>query len=522
MENEKNSTNEDTESVAETNVLRKYSISNITTIASLIAIFLLWKYTYTSINYAVCGIVFLLSIFTGYYTVRINSRFEGNEFCLDDYAIFLGICFLDPFQVSLAFATGISIAFAFKNVPFKRIFLNFNSNVAVVSIAAIIVRSPLNIDEWHFPLLAAAALTIYFFLDPISFYFVCKFPAKQITNFLLSRERGISLIIGLVIGVPTALSIRYYPIYAFINFAIFFVACLSFNSYQKLLTSRNQLEQIVNFITDSEITNNKENSESRLVEMTKSAFRHDSVRMQISPPNKTQIGKIIYTDDIGDHWLIIDKYDFSKSRLNQDNQLLVNIVAASKRAFEHKELQEQLFKAARYDSLTGLSNRGTLEEYVERELGLVKREQTQFCLMFIDIDEFKPVNDTYGHKAGDELLKCIARRLELTVRTQDVVSRIGGDEFVILCRDININDAEELAIRISDEINKPVFIGSQEENNRTKVSVSSSIGISIAPADGISFETLLKTADDRMYRAKKSKKNVRIVSADKKPETKTA
>ena len=141
--------------------------------------------------------------------------------------------------------------------------------------------------------------------------------------------------------------------------------------------------------------------------------------------------------------------------------------------------------------------------------------------MFIDIDDFKPVNDIHGHKAGDELLKCIARRLSLTVRAQDVVARIGGDEFVILCRDMGAKEAEKLACRIAEEIAKPVLVDSEFDNSnpfenknskpRIKVKVNSSIGISQSPTDGITFENLIRAADERMYETKKLKNSSRTV-----------
>lgn len=504
MENENYTHKEEIDE--EDNPLRKYSLSPFTVVGTIIGIALLWEFTYTSLNYVGWIIVFLLSIFTGLYPVRIKAHFTGNEFSLDDFPMVIGLCLLDPFQLSTAFACGISVAYFLKKVSLKRIFLNWYCNIAVASIASITVQAPLNRDTWYFSLLVIVALLIYYVIDTISFYLVCKFPAKEIIIFLRSQEKMISMVLGTVLGIPAVLMMEYSPAYSTIIFVIFCVACVSFNLYNNLLVSKEQFEQIVNFMTDTADMNTIENSESRLIEMTKSTFRHDSVRIQTKPPKEgTQIGRVIYSDASGDHWLIIDKYDFSKSRLKEDEQLLTNIVAASKRAFEHKELQEQLFKAARHDPLTGLYNRSTLEEFFNHELGLVKRQKTNFSLMFIDLDKFKPINDQFGHRAGDELLKCIARRLTLTVRTQDVVARIGGDEFVILCRDISPEEALDLAARISVEVSKPVFLDSlSETENRLELTVGASIGISNAPEDGISFEKLLKVADTRMYGVKKS------------------
>lgn len=515
MENE-----EITPAVEHSNALRKYVLSPVTIPIILISIYISWKYFYTSFDFGGTLLILGLSVFAGIYPVRVKSRFIGNEYYLNDFVMVLGIAMLDPFQLAIAFTIGTSLSHVYSRMSAKRIYLNTYCNFYVGLITAMVVRAPVETNRWFFALILALGLITYYLVDAISYYAVCKFPASEMITCLVSPERLVSMTFGFVMGLPAVLLIDMRPEFSFVMILIYCVFCFSFNRYSTLLTKKDQYEQIVNFMIDTVDNSKFEKSEQRIIDIAKNAFRHEAVFIQCEPPkDASQIGEIIYSDDKGDHWLIVNKNDVSSARNETDAALLKNIVAASRRAFEHKELYDKLFMAARHDSLTGLSNRGTLEEYVNHELGLVKRNQTQFCIMFIDIDDFKPVNDIHGHKAGDELLKCIARRLTLTVRAQDVVARIGGDEFVILCRDISIEEAEKLANRIVEEIAKPVFVDRElDESNpfdnkssepRIEVKVNSSIGISQSPADGITFENLIRAADERMYEAKKLKNSSR-------------
>ena len=164
---------------------------------------------------------------------------------------------------------------------------------------------------------------------------------------------------------------------------------------------------------------------------------------------------------------------------------------------EQKAAETKLLTLANYDSLTGLPNRALLLDRIDRGLEHAKRHTKSMAVFFVDLDKFKQVNDSLGHKAGDELLVIIAKRLEDKLRKEDTVARLGGDEFVIMIEEvISVEDISALVAEISDIIDKPVILNSQT------VSVSSSIGIAMYPGDGISAEELLKNADIAMYHAK--------------------
>jgi diguanylate cyclase (GGDEF)-like protein len=152
---------------------------------------------------------------------------------------------------------------------------------------------------------------------------------------------------------------------------------------------------------------------------------------------------------------------------------------------------------ARKDPLTGLSNRLALRERFDRDIVTIRRSGDFIALHFVDLDRFKAVNDNYGHPTGDALLKMVAGRLTRALREGDTAARLGGDEFVIL--QINIDgprEAEILAKRLVREISKPYSIDGHE------LSIGASIGVALAPQDGIDLDDLAARADSALYQAK--------------------
>ena len=167
-----------------------------------------------------------------------------------------------------------------------------------------------------------------------------------------------------------------------------------------------------------------------------------------------------------------------------------------------KSAEENLRTAAQRDLLTGLPNRGLLEDRLEHAVSIALRKQTSVALMFLDLDKFKSVNDTYGHLVGDALLSAVGERLTECIRESDTVARIGGDEFMVLLEEVTSDDdAKIVAEKIISAINKPFLIGAR------KVTTSTSIGIDVYPGDACNTETLMKNADKAMYEAKSSGRN---------------
>jgi len=167
-----------------------------------------------------------------------------------------------------------------------------------------------------------------------------------------------------------------------------------------------------------------------------------------------------------------------------------------------KSEQENLYKLSTKDPLTGLYNRHSLKEYVTAAISNAKRTNSQFALLFLDLDNFKNINDSKGHNFGDIILSEIAKNLSYSVRDNDIVSRVGGDEFVIL---LNHIENEKTIIEVLNRIKELFSTPLQVEKNY--YNVTASIGITLYPKDGKEFHALLKNADIAMYHSKKSGKN---------------
>jgi diguanylate cyclase (GGDEF)-like protein len=171
----------------------------------------------------------------------------------------------------------------------------------------------------------------------------------------------------------------------------------------------------------------------------------------------------------------------------------------------HRE--EELAFLATHDSLTGLPNRTLILDRVEQILSRSRRSQRPAAALFVDLDNFKDINDTLGHSAGDELLRAVAARLDGVIRDSDALGRLGGDEFVVLSEELSLVAAPELvAERLLEALEQPFRLG---EDKETRVTVTASIGIAIVSAIGeqTSAEELLRNADIAMYRAKWDGKN---------------
>ena len=167
-----------------------------------------------------------------------------------------------------------------------------------------------------------------------------------------------------------------------------------------------------------------------------------------------------------------------------------------------KAAEEHVLHMAHYDLLTDLPNRALIIDRLRQSLVRAKRDRVRMALMFIDLDKFKPVNDTFGHIIGDILLKEVAKRLQNCVRESDTVSRIGGDEFVVLLPVIeDEQDAMTVAEKILNSLNQSFDIDGHS------LHISSSIGIAICPDHGSDEDTLIRNADIAMYYAKSSGRN---------------
>lgn len=174
----------------------------------------------------------------------------------------------------------------------------------------------------------------------------------------------------------------------------------------------------------------------------------------------------------------------------------ISVLKAARERFEH---------LAHHDPLTGLPNRLLFNARLDHALERAQRSGERVAVLFIDLDRFKPVNDTLGHEAGDDLLKQVSERLRENIRRQDTVARLGGDEFTLLLEEVqDRSGAERLARDKLDLLCRPFILAGRQ------VSISASIGIALFPDDGDTPTALVQVADRRMYQAKRTGRNACI------------
>ncbi len=182
--------------------------------------------------------------------------------------------------------------------------------------------------------------------------------------------------------------------------------------------------------------------------------------------------------------------------LGQDNKP-IQYIAIRTDITENITQQNMLEKMAHYDVLTGLPNRVLVADRFKQARSHCKRSGTKLAICFLDLDDFKPINDNYGHETGDRLLIEIANRIQSHLREGDTVSRLGGDEFLLILNDVmSFEQCKQTLERIQNAVSLPVMI------NHQSCQVSLSIGVTLYPDDNSDFDTLLRHADKAMYQAK--------------------
>lgn len=194
-------------------------------------------------------------------------------------------------------------------------------------------------------------------------------------------------------------------------------------------------------------------------------------------------------------------YEINIRNIKTDKGSLIGRLVIMRDVSERKKLEEKLKYLATHDPLTGLSNRAEFREYLTESIFLASQKDRKVTVLFIDLDDFKKVNDRYGHDAGDQILIAFSKRLLKNVRDGDMVARMSGDEFLILLEQSSRDAAEKTAVRILEMVEQTFRI---EDHN---INISASIGISMFPDNGLDGETLVKNADISMYKAKLLGKN---------------
>ena len=236
-----------------------------------------------------------------------------------------------------------------------------------------------------------------------------------------------------------------------------------------------------------------------LIDDARRLLRLRQVELRATSPGPHEIGARL-RDGRRDRWIVAPVRQRARSTSAADQTALEAMAAVSSDAFARLDLTEDMTHLARHDLLTNLPNRGLLLDRLEHALQMSLRRGSRIALLFCDLDGFKPVNDRFGHAAGDAVLIDVAQRLTACVRESDTVARLGGDEFAILLEDVRPNQVDSTCERIL------AALGSGAQVAGHQVPLSTSIGVALGDT-GNSAEHLLRNADMAMYEAKALGKN---------------
>ncbi len=256
--------------------------------------------------------------------------------------------------------------------------------------------------------------------------------------------------------------------------------CLELTGYEASELVHNRILGYADLIDGA----NRE-SVTRAVNQALAADRPFSIEYALIRKDKTQV------------WV----WEQGRGEVNEDGDMVLEGVVLD--ISDRKKLETELEEMATRDPLTGLLNRRELSRLLEEELERAKRHQRPMAIMWIDFDHFKDINDTYGHAAGDSVLKSASKLLVDSVRGVDWVGRFGGEEFVIVLPEMDVNEARETAERLRHLMSTvPQPIG-----NGDSVPLTMSVGVAVFPSHGVNAGQLRAAADRAMYRAKERGRN---------------
>lgn len=268
------------------------------------------------------------------------------------------------------------------------------------------------------------------------------------------------------------------------------------HAYEEANRHRSRLSALFQAAKLSQQTASVEEIERVLVDQARQLLHAPGTRMRSTPPTGGEIGVVVPA--LGGRYLVAPPRPASRTYDNGDRESLAALAAIAAELFDRSRMAADLARMALIDPLTGAANRAMFQQRLDLALRRCAVEPEPFVLLYLDLDGFKPVNDELGHHAGDALLAAVAERLATVVRADDLVARIGGDEFAIVLADRHsVADADGVCRRAAEEIARPVEIGPH------RVSVTVSVGRA-AWTDGETADELLKRADHDMYERKRA------------------
>ncbi len=286
--------------------------------------------------------------------------------------------------------------------------------------------------------------------------------------------------------------------------------------HQHLVDSKNQLRSLLQFaplpiivsLPENKVTYANERALAQFKVTAEELSRLKAENFYVNPEERARVMDTLRTQGTVRDWEVQLQDTQGKTFwvLLSSQRLLLNgrecLLTALNNIDAQKQAQEELRHRAFHDDLTGLPNRAMFMDTLSRTLHRAERKRGSFAVLFVDLDHFKAVNDTYGHSVGDLLLQEVAKRVRLCVREGDLVARMGGDEFVVLVEEERrAGEVAHIAAKIQAVL-APLHVFGEHQ-----VQVTASIGISSYPQDGTNLEELMRNADSAMYQVKAQGRN---------------
>ena len=272
------------------------------------------------------------------------------------------------------------------------------------------------------------------------------------------------------------------------------------NARERTRLHRNQLQEALDSVAALHLSPDSSHAEQRLLATARRLTGASRAWLQSQPPAEPRLTAVPLQTAGGSRWLVADVPPTPVLHLTA-RELLAALAPAAGAALTAAELTDQLQQQAAMDALTGLANRRAFDHQLQVELARATRSGETLVVCYLDLDAFKPVNDTHGHETGDELLRAVAAAMAAELRSGDVAARLGGDEFALLLTDLpSAHDAPAAVARIVEAVRR-VSVAAPDGS---RVAACCSVGTASYPADGSTATELLTTADARMYGQKRA------------------
>lgn len=433
------------------------------------------------------------------YDSKLNLSFS-------DIVLVASVFILDPLSILIMATVAMAIEDRIEKVSFKYSYLNVVTVGFSSWVAAFAVSSP--ISATNFTCIAVAGFALFVEVLSDSFTFALFGEYKETKTFFTSKPDNLARLAAMTFGLPAGILGAIAPWAILLPIPGYVITLYLYRNLERLNMERDNLNTLADSLDFSIENSALAEIDEHLLNMAKRITNNDQITIDYEEPNSQMISCKFGSPAVGYRWFTVTDVNANEKKWRHSSYKkgLNAVGTIANRSFENYTLRQQLKLAAERDPLTGLYNRRTLEDIMNHEMAQYRRGKIKLTVLYLDLDRFKPINDEFGHIVGDHALKTVVNRITKEVREEDIVARVGGDEFVILCRNIEIADAYNLSERITTSIKRPI-VAKDLRPGSIEVQVSVSIGICETSEENSSTEIILNSADKNMYQVKRKNDN---------------